>query len=290
MQSGNYLASQNYATDKAIPGQQKGQTRPIQPGQYTAPSFADAPRFGLNTVANAAGAGNAANGTTGQTQARLTNNLNGANQNAVDDINAFHTDMTKRQDANWAGQQQQLQNQMGAGQRMAAETNARMGRSIGGGFAGLQGQAQAQGMNEMQKAWLAYQDQRNGTDRDWQSQLVNQKNRQTDLNVHLWDVNHQDQVNAAAKAGETPSPGVYNNIAPGTGTTPGAGATANVPGAGQNIVGAMSLMGVDINSGPGETMRKEMSDYIAQVYKTTGRVPSAGELRDRMRNTGRYNG
>lgn len=101
-----------------------------------------------------------------------------------DSINTFYDSLTKQQDADWDKQQGMLQGQMAGFQREADSLNARMGGSIAGGYAGLAGSGLTRGMDEFNKASLAYNQLRQATQRDQFNALTDERQRQEE---HTWD-------------------------------------------------------------------------------------------------------
>lgn len=111
------------------------------------------------------------------------------NSQNITDITKLYDDMLKAESGAWGQQQGLLQQQSNNLMRGAALTNARMGRSMGGGFASLQGSALGQGMNEMTKASLAYDERRRGLERDKFGKLLDEKHRTEERGWQIEDWN-----------------------------------------------------------------------------------------------------
>ncbi len=111
-------------------------------------------------------------------------------QSGADNINAFYDSLMQQQEGDWQKQQGILQNQMGGFQREADSLNARMGGSIAGGYAGLAGSGLNRGMQEFNKASLAYNQLRQATGRDKFGALQRESERQEE---HTWDLERQDK-------------------------------------------------------------------------------------------------
>jgi hypothetical protein len=123
----------------------------------------------------------------------------------MDDLNKLYEDILGQHDASWAEQQKLLQSQMGAGQRSADNLNARMGRSIGGGYSQLQGQAMAGGMRAMSQAKLSSDEQRRGVMLDWLEKQLGEKQRQEERGWAQEDMDAQapmDFINMLIASGE----------------------------------------------------------------------------------------
>lgn len=131
--------------------------------------------------------------------------------NGTNDINSFYNNAFGSLDKGWDAQQGLLQGQANNMMRKADTMNGRMGRGIGGGYAGMQGAAMGQGQNEMQKAWLTYQDQRQGLGKDQFNALTNERQRQEEYQWKLKDDADKQRQHLVDMAmmygGDTPSNG-----------------------------------------------------------------------------------
>lgn len=143
----------------------------------------------------------------------------------IDDINSLYNNMLTAEGDAWKQQQGLLQQQSNNLMRGAALTNARMGRGMGGGFASLQGSALGQGMNEMTKAGLAYDERRRGLEREQFDKVLDEKHRQEERGWQLEDKaaqttqHNQDQQLALAQwwyeqTGEFPTSSDIANLYP----------------------------------------------------------------------------
>ncbi len=117
-------------------------------------------------------------------------------------INTFYGNMAGQQAADWQQQQGALQGQMAGFSRQADSLNARMGGSVAGGYAGLAGQGLNQGMEQFNKASMAYNQLRQATGRDQFNALQRNSERNQE---HDWDLQQRAEDaegRAAAAAAE----------------------------------------------------------------------------------------
>jgi hypothetical protein len=137
---------------------------------------------------------------TAPTQEQLTGALPGTNEMIV-----FYEALLKEHDKGWGDTQKMLQGQMAAGQRRADILNARLGRSVAGGYSSLQGGAMIGGMQEMGKAKLQSDEQRRGILLDWMEKNIEEKHRKEERGWTEEDNSKQaiwDFINAQIAAGE----------------------------------------------------------------------------------------
>ena len=173
-------------------------TQVPNPNQQVGGSVPGQQQLGAGTVGNPMGATGGNLGNTGGAALQKVGKIPGPpgstpaqpgfdNSQNITDITKLYDDMLKQEAGAWGQQQGLLQQQSNNLMRGAALTNARMGRSMGGGFASLQGSALGQGMNEMTKAGLAYDERRRGLEKDKFGKILDEKHRGEERNWQLSD-------------------------------------------------------------------------------------------------------
>lgn len=167
------------------------------------------------------------------------------------DTNKLYQDLLGSQDTQWQNQQHALQGDMANFNRQADSLNARMGGSIAGGYAGLQGAALGQGMNAYNNAANTYQTNRQATMAKWMDAQLQQGSAQQQ---HDWSTEAQDKQSAQDMAmfiADHPglSTEALNKLQAGTGTPTPAGAT---PASGANTTSQDNAKAHDLDQQPPE--------------------------------------
>lgn len=112
----------------------------------------------------------------------------------MDDMNAFYQQLLNDDASSWQQEQGQLQNQMGAFGREADVMNARMGRSMGGGYASLAGGALGKGMQAYNQASQAHGDRRRQLQLAWLDKQLQEKQRQEERGWQQDDQNKDQEM------------------------------------------------------------------------------------------------
>jgi hypothetical protein len=112
----------------------------------------------------------------------------------MDDIDAFYNDILADDEAAWGKQQGMLQEDMGGFMREADVMNARMGRSMGGGYASMAGAALGKGMRAYNEADLAHGDRRRQLQLAYLDRQLEEKRRQEDRGWQNEDNDKADEM------------------------------------------------------------------------------------------------
>jgi hypothetical protein len=229
-----------------------------------------------------------------------------------DAINSIYQPMIDAMNASWGNQETNLKNQMGAFQRQADIINARTGRSIAGGYASLAGGALGRGMDAYRNASADFNKGMAGLQLNKGKDILADQRRAEDIGR---DEQHRTQERGWAQEdkadaerqhyqdlyvqlnGELPSEEALDDFIAGKS---GAGTTSQMSddahirseassyyAGGQGDDFAKKIGYGNWNALTPE-IRQEALAYASAVFNQYGRWPSAGELRDRMKDVGLY--
>lgn len=101
-------------------------------------------------------------------------------QGGWNDLEKFYQDIMGQHQASWADTEKGIMANQAMNQRRAAEINASMGRSIGGGMAGLMAQAQLSGQQQLMQGRAQHQDRGRQLQLSWLDKLVRREERLED--------------------------------------------------------------------------------------------------------------
>lgn len=193
----------------------------------------------------------------------------------LDDLNKAMEDSIKAIDSDTAKQQGMLTNQMLASQRAADVVNSRLGNSIGGGYAQLQGAAQGAGMDAIAKAGLAGNEQKRNMMLAMLDKKLQQANRQEERGWQQDDRNEDwaremDRMRFE-KFGTFPT---AQGAEPGSNTS--AAFTPEQFRSAYNAIQAKMFNFGGISSPTGQAVAKHMQEE----YMRTGKWPSVQEIDD----------